>query len=291
MKEGFCIGLRRRLSHPIVILIWMIVVGSCTKKTKESPTGPNEPAIDSGTGISWVAVQGGTFSMGNDLGGAVVPPVHSVTLSGFQISRYEVTNAQYAAFLNEYKSDSVKSGPYKDMLLVDGNSLGVTKSQGEWHASVGVSKNPVLDVSWYGANEFCLYYGFRLPTEAEWEYAAKGGVKGKGYTYSGSNTPNDVAWFSDNSALRTHPVGTKQYNELGLYDMSGNVLEWCSDWLGDYTNDAQTNPQGPASGSLRVARGGCARDDECWVNCTARWFSDPGTVDTQLGLFGFRPAK
>ena len=97
---------------------------------------------------------------------------------------------------------------------------------------------------------------FRLPTEAEWEYAARGGNQGHDYKYAGSNTIGNVAWYSENSNNQTHPVATKSPNELGLYDMSGNVLEWCSDWYGNYSSGSQTNPQGPSSGSHRVQRGG-----------------------------------
>ena len=101
---------------------------------------------------------------------------------------------------------------------------------------------------------------FRMPTEAEWEYAARGGNKSKGYLYSGGNTMDNVGWYEDNSDITNHPVAQKSANELGLYDMSGNVWEWCSDWEGSYSSSPQTNPTGPSTGSYRVLRGGG------WVN-------------------------
>jgi len=122
--------------------------------------------------------------------------------------------------------------------------------------------NPVEKVSWNDCQEFIRKLNsltgrtFRLPTEAEWEYAARGGNQSKGYKYSGSNTLSSVAWYADNSSSQTHAVKTKSPNELGLYDMSGNVYEWCSDWYGSYQSSTQTNPQGPSSGSDRVLRGG-----------------------------------
>ena len=125
------------------------------------------------------------------------------------------------------------------------------------------AQNPVESVSWNDCQEFVSRLNsltgmtFRLPTEAEWEYAARGGKKSLHYKYSGSDNIGNVAWYWDNSgSVMTHAVGTKSPNELGIYDMSGNVWEWCSDWYGGYSAGAQTNPQGPSSGSRRVLRGG-----------------------------------
>ena len=167
-------------------------------------------------------------------------PTHQVTLSDFYIGKYEVTQEQWE--------------------IVMGNNPSWFKG----------ANNPVENVLWDDCLEFIEKLNqltglkFRLPTEAEWEYAARGGNKSKGYKYSGSNTIGDVAWYYDNaynvgsssSNYGTHPVGTKAPNELGLYDMSGNVHEWCSDWFGSYSSSAQTNPTGPTSGSYRVLRGG-----------------------------------
>lgn len=120
---------------------------------------------------------------------------------------------------------------------------------------------PVEDVSWDDIQTFLTKLNeltgkkYALPTEAQWEYAARGGVKSKGYKYSGSNIIGDVAWYYYNSSS-TYPVGTKQPNELGLYDMSGNVWEWCSDWYSFYSSESQSNPTGPSMGSIRVIRGG-----------------------------------
>ncbi len=221
-----------------------------------------------------VYVEGGTFLMGaqksssssaNYDSGAYSDesPVHSVTLSSYYIGKYEVTQALWEAVMGENPSY------FEDTNL------------------------PVENVSWEDCQKFIKKLNaltgitFRLPTEAEWEYAARGGNKSKGYKYSGSNTIGDVAWYYDNSSSKTHQVGTKQANELGIYDMSGNVWEWCSDWYGSnyYSSSSQTNPTGPTSGSNRVLRGGS------WIinarSCRVS-YRDGDTPSNRYNFYGFR---
>jgi formylglycine-generating enzyme required for sulfatase activity len=137
---------------------------------------------------------------------------------------------------------------------------------GQWRPAPGYEQHPVVNVTWYGANEYARHYGLRLPTEAEWEYAARGGARSQGYLYSGSNNLDEVGWYYDNSAEKggsrsTHPVRQKKANELGLYDMSGNVWEWCADWYGEkyyeqFRSAPAVNPTGPTEGDYAVLRGG-----------------------------------
>ena len=178
-----------------------------------------------------VYVSGGTFTMGMEAE-SDDKPAHSVTVSGFYICKYEVTQALWKAVMGSNPSN------WK------GDNL------------------PVECVSWDDCQTFIRKLNvltgknFRLPTEAEWEFAARGGNKSRGYKYAGSNNIGDVAWFYGNSGKKTHVVGTKSPNELGIYDMSGNVWEWCQDWYGSYSSASQTNPTGASSGSYRVLRGG-----------------------------------
>jgi formylglycine-generating enzyme required for sulfatase activity len=154
---------------------------------------------------------------------------------------------------------------------------------------------PVESVSWNDVQEFITKLNqktgkkYRLPTEAEWEYAARGGKKSKGYQYSGSNNINDVAWYGSNSGVKTHPVGQKQPNELGIFDMSGNVWEWCSDWYAaEYEYDWNStipDPKGPASGSGRVYRGGRWLNDPQYCRSSFRFSYSP---DFRFDNLGFR---
>jgi len=216
-----------------------------------------------------VYVQGGTFTMGataeqeNDAN-SDEEPAHKVTLSSYYIGKYEVTQEEWSAVMGENPSKLRNN-----------------------------DKNPVENVSWDDCQEFISKLNtmtgknFRLPTEAEWEYAARGGSKSRGYKYAGSDNVNDVAWHSGNTknaSYSTHPVGQKRSNELGLYDMSGNVYEWCQDWYGAYASHPQTNPTGPASGSYRVLRSGgwCNLAKRCRVS--SRIHCNPFDRSINFGL-------
>jgi formylglycine-generating enzyme required for sulfatase activity len=145
---------------------------------------------------------------------------------------------------------------------------------------------PVTNISWNEASEFADWLGCRLPTEAEWEFAARGGIKNKKYIYSGSNDLDDIAWFHENSSNSGHAVGTKQPNTLGIYDMSGNVWEWCSDWFGDYIENSETDPKGPSTGTQRVKRGGSYSDTnfEIDLRVTNRSSEPPESAFYNLGF-------
>jgi len=202
-----------------------------------------------------ISVEGGTFTMG-DTDGLGFPhdfPPHQVTLSSYKIAKYTVTQQQWEAVMGTNPSH------------FQGNDL------------------PAESITWYQAQEFITKLNeltgksYRLPTEAEWEYAARGGNKSKGYKYSGSDDVDAVAWYRTNSGTVTHPVGKKAPNELGIYDMSGNVFEWCSDWYGDY-------PTPPETGTRRVSRGGGYLDYEMFSRVYTRISTAPGSVYYDTGF-------
>lgn len=198
-------------------------------------------------------------------------PVHSVTLTNdYYIGETEVTVDLFRKFIDatNYKTDAETGygnsvGGY--VCVPNGDSvMWVWKSDANWKNSYHeqADNTPVVLISKNDAIAFCLWLSgktgatFRLPTEAEWEFAARGSTSSKGYKYSGSNNVDDVAWHYYNSGNKPHPVAAKQANELGIYDMSGNVHEWCSDWYGDYSASAQVNPTGAETGNLTTKRGG-----------------------------------
>lgn len=212
-----------------------------------------------------VNVEGGTFTMGANGGDAEASeneyPAHQVKVGSFAIGQTEVTQELWKAV------------------------MGYNYSGHE-----GSLQLPVEYVSWEMCNLFISKLNqmtgknFRLPTEAEWEFAARGGNKSKNYLYAGSNNIDDVAWYDANSNEESHEVATKAPNELGLYDMSGNVWEWCIDWYGEYSADSQTNPTGPESGAEKVMRGGSWYSSSKKCRITKRFKAGSGFGDDDIGF-------
>lgn len=219
--------------------------------------------------IEMVFVKGGIFNMGHIDGlKKNEKPLHTVNLNDFYISKYETTNEQFCRFLNDYGSAIIKDGKYKGEKMIyysyyEGRDWGINIKDKNWRPSAGYENYPVIYVTWYGAIEYCKWAGGRLPSESEWEYAARGGNKTKGYKYSGSNEIKDVAWYENNSVIKTHKVGTKEPNELGLYDMSGNIFEWCEDWYDSnhYSISSKNNPVNSSKSKSKVLRGGSYFND------------------------------
>jgi formylglycine-generating enzyme required for sulfatase activity/TolB-like protein len=250
---------------------------------------PDRSVPDRNVPAVMMLVEGGTFLMGNNSGADNEKPEHAVTVKGFYMGRTEVTQKEWREIMGttvrQQRDKEDKSWP----LCGEGDNY------------------PMYYVSWYEAVEYCNKLslkegltpayrgsggstlcdfnaaGYRLPTEAEWEYAAKGGNKDPvAYEYSGGNNVNGVAWYNGNSGSGTRPVGTKLPNSLGLYDMSGNVWEWCWDWYGNYRGGNQSNPLGPVSaGTGRVNRGGS------WLNDAAHVRSAPRSRGTPSGRFNY----
>lgn len=221
--------------------------------------------------LTMVRVEGGTFRMGSSDENAksYEKPEHNVTLDDYYIGLCEVTNEQWEAVVN----GRVPS-PQEDPIWYN---------EERFMPKVMVSHDECLDF----ISKLNAHTGleFSLPTEAQWEYAARGGQKSRGYKFAGSNDASEVGWCYENSETKITIVGTKVGNELGLYDMTGNVSEWCSDWYGMYSEEDQTNPAGPDSGKVRVMRGGSVIHfyDECRIS--HRWGGEPGS---HLFFVGFR---
>ena len=271
------------------ILVSVLLIGVCVppdacaqkraRKSQKKATTTKKEATESATtasntqtytvnGVTFkmVEVDGGTFIMGatkeqgNDAWDCA-KPAHKVTVSSFLIGQTEVTQELWGAVMGYNPSES------------------------------GTDKCPVECVSWNDCQSFISKLNeltgeeFRLPTEAEWEFAARGGNKSKNYKYAGSNSINSVVWYYYNSDM-IRPVATKKPNELGIYDMSGNVWEWCQDYYDEdyYSESPQTNPTGPSYGALRVIRSGDYNDAEDYCRISARMGCSPNSNITELGL-------
>jgi len=259
-----------RFEPTCLFIFFVILLPTFIKAQNQTPEG-------------MIFVKGSTFLMGNSKTFNDEDPIHEVTLDRFSIGKYEVTQKEWEAVM--------------------GNNPSIFKNR----------NNPVENVTWYDAIDYCNKLsekegltpcytingdkvtcnfsanGFRLPTEAEWEYACRGGAHSKNYIFSGSNDADEVAWYEQNS-MEPHPVGKKKSNEIGIYDMSGNIWEWCWDWYDEdyYKNSPSSNPKGPTKGRNRSYRsGGCGGRIE-WLRCTGRYNLPPTYKRYNMG---FRIAK
>ena len=290
---GWTIGLIAILTFIFVVINTNIVRGKKHNHAVQADTLIIENEL--------IFVQGGTYDMGSNYGEEEEQPVHQVRVSSFYIAKYVVTQAEFAQYMQpqyDWESevglgdnypaynvswyDAIQYCNLRSLAegLVPCYTIAGSTNPDNW-GSVPRDGNDTWDaVSCnFGAN------GYRLPTEAEWEFAARGGVKTQGCNYSGSNDPGSVAWYNENSGYKFQIVGTKAANELGLYDMSGNISELCWDWhsFSYYSSSPKNNPTGPTTGDVRLLRGGNYLDNAVYCRVSSRRFIPPFD-----GLFGFR---
>ena len=255
MKQGIIRNVTFIIGLVVASMLWP---GALTAQTTKTYTDPK-------TGMEFVWIPAGSFMMGCDPNFDTCSdderPRHKVTLGGFYMGKTEVTQAHYVAVMG--------SNPSKNK----GRDF------------------PVEQVTWYQAKEFCGKIGARLPTEAEWEYAARAGGTGKYICGDDESCLSAIAWYDANSGDRTHPVGEKRANSWGLYDMAGNVWEWVSDWYGKdyYSSSSARNPTGPSSGSFRVLRGGGFAYFAYALRVSYRYYGSPSHAYDYYG--GFRCAR
>ena len=266
-------------------------------------------------GAAMVLIPAGEFQMGNNDGSGDEKPVHTVYIDDFYMDRYEVTSAQYAEFLNRYEHAMFPSKRYgysvvRDMnrnilIYIDDSHCPIEWVWDAYIPKAGYENYPATHVTWYGASAYAQYYGKRLPTEAEWEKAARGGLVGKKYPWGDIGPDGTQCNFADRSTrsgwfnewadrsvhdghLGTAPVGSYLPNSYGLYDMAGNVWEWCADWYGYYPRSYEENPKGPDSGPRRVVRGGAWNNTPIHLRVAYRYSTRPVR---STGYIGFRCAK
>ena len=263
-------GIRNLEAKKTYVLILIDESTTASYNHSPFPTNAIETFTANGVSFNMVRVDGGSFMMGNSSGDAEIDekPVHKVTLTDYYIGETEVTQELWLA------------------VMKDNPAMFIDKMK------------PIEKVNWEECEEFILNLNeltgkeFRFPTEAEWEYAARGGAQSQKLKYSGSNSINDVAWYDRNAYKKgeyspsygTHVVKTKQPNELGIYDMSGNVYEWCQDWKDWYSGSSQSNPKGPSSGKFRVVRGGSWGHKSSFCRSTDRSQEAQDTRSQYIGL-------
>ena len=213
--------------------------------------------------FNMIFVEGGSFEMGNKRGYVMEQPVHTVLLHDFYVDKYEVTSIDYKIFCAATNRKIPTAPPWG------------------W-----IDNNPIVNITWDDAHAYAAWVGKRLLTEAEWEYAARGGKLSKGYKYSGSDALDEVGWFIENSGKKIHLVGMKKPNELGVYDMTGNAIEWCEDWYDDlfYRKTTKDNPLGPNQGTTRILRGGSYTGDIDDCRVTKRSHREPKRTQIRIGF-------
>lgn len=282
-----------RSALAIIPVSLLMILGGC-KKDNNSPNTPKDPEFK----VPVVKIAAGTFKMGtpkDDQEFKLDEKQHVVTLSrDFYMSACQITNAQFAEFLNEkgVKGDGkFATLSHGAQILVKSSRMGLTYKGDQWTVAAEYANHPVVFVSWYGADEYARWAGGSLPTEAQWEYACRAGSE-KAFCFGDPDEEKlkEYAWFKesnlkDEMALHIHEVGKKKPNAWGLYDMHGNVWEWCADWYEAYKGTATEDPTGPTQGEKRVARGGSAFEPFL-VNRSAKRGSE--RPDALLSDVGFR---
>ncbi len=287
-------------NYSLLFAVITCLIFACACHNEEKTDGANHEMNLCNT--EFVFVEGGTFTMGcteeqsNDCYNDE-KPAHEETVKDFYIGKYEVTVEQFAKFIEEtgYKTDAEKSD--SSLICADGmksykkgvnwrfNSQGTLYDKQEYD-------HPVAHVSWNDAKEYCKWFSeksgnnVRLPSETEWEYAARGGNLSRGSKYSGSNVITEVAWYDANSNYATQPVGKKKANELGIFDMSGNVYEWCSTWYSNFGSEA-SDVNDEIENKYIVVRGGSSFLNEKFSRVSYRYSRTPSTCG---GPYGFRLA-
>jgi formylglycine-generating enzyme len=286
-----------RLFVLLLILIVVPFVVMAAEVNDSKVTRSDEKTVvasykDPSLGMEFIHIQGGCYQMGDTFGDGFPSekPVHEVCVNDFALAKYDVT-------VGEFRTFTVATG-YKTEAEEKGGCGVFNGSKWEWDATrnwrnPGFNQDdsqPVVCVSWNDAGAFVSWFSkvsgkrCRLPTEAEWEYAARSG--GKKEKYAGGNDINALAWYHDNDGNNTHPVGTKEPNGLGLYDMSGNVLQWVQDWYDEnyYSDSIRSNPQGPLSGNEKVLRGSAWSDASAYVRAARRSRKAPSHRGSLLGF-------
>jgi formylglycine-generating enzyme required for sulfatase activity len=265
------------------ITVLLFIATGCINKADNSAKKVNPK-----DGMTLMLIPAGEFEMGSDDGYRDEEPIHTVYLDSFWMYQTEVTNTMYAAFLNEMGNQTEDGVTW---LQADSSYAHIFQSGSKWIADSDYSDHPVMEVSWYGAQAYCEWAGGGLPTEAQWEKAARGGLEGTKFLWGDESPvctlgePNGAQHISCGG--RTLPVGSFAPNGFGLYDMGGNVWEWVADWFDEkyYASSTYENPTGPESGEFRVLRGGSWGFNANHLRVADRITRTPDVTD---GKFGFR---